>query len=66
MKITTTPYKFTRFKTEFEEPENNNSNNSIENVKLKEKKLNSFSDYNAIKLMGLDKITAKTSEIKLE
>ena len=64
-KITTTPLiNLQDLKPSFEEPENNNSNNSIENVKLKEKKkLNSFSDYNAIKLMGLDKITAKTSEI---
>ena len=66
-KITTTPLiNLQDLKPSFEEPENNNSNNSIENVKLKEKKkLDSSSDYNAIKLMGLDKITAKTSEIKI-
>ncbi len=66
-KITTTPLiNLQDLKPSFEEPENNISNNSIENVKLKEKKkLDSSSDYNAIKLMGLDKITAKTSEIKI-
>ncbi len=67
-KITTTPLiNLQDLKPSFEEPENNNSYNSIENVKLKEKKkLDSSSDYNAIKLMGLDKITAKTSEIKIK
>ena len=67
-KITTSPLiNLQDLKPSFEEPENNNSNNEIERVQLKEKiKTQPSSNFGSIKLMGLDKITAKTSEIKIK
>ncbi len=63
-KITTTPLiNLDNLKPSFEEPEEKNENLSNKtNIKIKKKKYNSTRTPHAV-LIGLDKITAKSSEI---
>ena len=67
-KIVSTPLiNLENLKPSFEEVDKNTENKDLQNLKLKQKKnKQKNSDKLTVKLIGLDKITAKTSEINIK
>ena len=67
-KITSVPLiNLENLKPSYEEVERESNEKEIENSSIKEKKQNpKFSKDNSIKILGLDKITAKTKEINIK